>query len=268
VEELRPEDIAAIYGRFAPGRSLADDFRQRFGEDLDEEALNDGHQIVIVASSLDDSTERIVGYLTERDIPINVLCFQVFAYGTGLLLSRAWLLDPVQTQISAAAVFHREKEPWNGEFYFNFGHGENRSWGDAVQYGFVSAGGGTPYTKPLRLLKSGDRIWVKVPHYGFVGVARVVGPAQPATTFKVATPAGEVPVLEIAKGGKYTREFLNDPERCEYFVPVRWVQTVPLEDAVHEIGLFGIQLIVCKPTTPKWRFTVDRLKEKFPDFDK
>src|SRR4051812_9056098 len=36
VEKLRAEDIAAIYGRFAPNRSLAQDFRQRFGQDLDE----------------------------------------------------------------------------------------------------------------------------------------------------------------------------------------------------------------------------------------
>src|ERR1035441_6269273 len=34
VETLRPEDIAAIYGRFAPNRSLAEDFRQRFGHDV------------------------------------------------------------------------------------------------------------------------------------------------------------------------------------------------------------------------------------------
>jgi hypothetical protein len=43
---------------------------------------------------------------------------------------------------------------------------------------------------------------------------------------------------------------------------------VPLEKAVREIGLFGNQNTVCKPTTPKWRSTVERLKEKFPGFDK
>jgi hypothetical protein len=115
VEKLRAEDIAAIYGRFAPSRSLAQDFRQRFGEDLDEETLNQSHQIVIVAAALDDSTERIVAYLSERDIPINVLCFQIFANGTEQLLSRAWLLDPVRTQASAAATSAGVNEPWNGE---------------------------------------------------------------------------------------------------------------------------------------------------------
>ena len=70
VDRLRPEDIAAIYARFAPGRSLADDFRERFEEDLDEESLNQNHQIIIVASSLDDSTERIDFYSIKFDIPI------------------------------------------------------------------------------------------------------------------------------------------------------------------------------------------------------
>jgi hypothetical protein len=43
----------------------------------------------------------------------------------------------------------------------------------------------------------------------------------------------------VAKRGSYHTEFLADPENCEYFVPVRWLQTVPLESAVQEIGMFG-----------------------------
>jgi hypothetical protein len=268
VEKLRTEEIAAIYGRFAPGRSLAQDFQQRFGQVLDEEMLNQNHQIIIVAASLDNSTERIVAYLSERDIPINVLCFQVFTNGTQQLLSRAWLLDPVRTQVSAATTPAGPNEPWNGEFYCSFGDSESRSWEDAVQYGFICGGGGAWYSKTLQLLSPGDRVWIKVPGHGFVGVGRATGRAQPAATFKVVGPGGDAPVLEVAKGGSYHAEFINDPERCEYFVPIRWLQTVPLEKAVNEIGLFGNQNTVCKPTTPKWRTTVDRLKEKFPDFNK
>jgi hypothetical protein len=52
-----------------------------------------------------------------------------------------------------------------------------------------------------------------------------------------------------------------------YFVPIRWLETVPAKDAIYEIGLFGNQNSVCKPTTPKWRFTVERLKQEFPKFD-
>jgi Endonuclease NucS len=268
VDKLRAEDIAGIYNRFMPGHSLAQDFRLSFGQDLDEETLNHSHQIIIVAAKLDDSTERIVAYLSERDIPINVLCFQVFTYGTEQLLSRAWLLDPVRTQVSAAATPDGPNEPWNGEFYCSFGHSKERSWEDAIQYGFICGGGGAWYSKTLQLLNSGDCVWVKVPGSGFVGVGRATGRAQPAATFKVSTPEGDFPVLEVANRGSYHREFLNDPERCEYFVPMQWLQTVPLERAVQEIGLFGNQNTVCKPTAQKWRSTVERLKEKFPDYNR
>lgn len=267
VEKLRAEDIAAIYGRFASGKSLAEDFHQRFGQVLDEDGLNQNHQIIIVTASLDDSTERIIAYLSERDIPINVLCFQVFTNGAEQLLSRAWLLDPVRTQVSAAMTPDGPNEPWNGEFYCSYGHSETRSWADAVDFGFICGGGGAWYSRTLQLLSPGDRVWVKVPGSGFVGVGRVTGRTQPASTFKVNTAEGEIPVLDVAKRGSYHREFFDDPERCEYFVSVQWLQTVPLEQAVQEIGLFGNQNTVCKPTTPKWRATVERLQEKFPNFD-
>ena len=270
VEKLRTEDIAAIYGRFAPDCSLVQDFRQRFGQDLDKDTLNESHQVIIVAASLDESTERIVAYLSERGIPINVLCFQVFAHGTDQqLLSRAWLLDPVRTQVSAAGTQDGSKEPWNGEFYCSFGHGESRSWADASRYGFICGGGGAWYSRMLQLLSPGDRVWVNVPgsDFGYVGVGCVTGRAQPAATFKVATSAGESSVLEVVEGGSYHRKFLADPERCEYFVPMQWLHTVPLDKAVRETGFFGNRNTVCKPTTPKWRSTVERLKESFPNFD-
>jgi len=195
-----------------------------------------------------------------------VLFFQIFTHGNEQLISRAWLLDPVRSQASAATTPDGPNEPWNGEFYSSFGHGDTRSWTDAVQYGFICGGGGAWYSRTLQLLNPGDRVWVNVPRIGYVGVGRVTGRAQSAAEFHVTTPKGDIPVLEIAKGGNYHREFVNDPERCEYFVPIQWLQTVTLDNAVQEIGLFGNQNTACKPTTPKWR-SVDRLKERFPDIN-
>ena len=265
LEKLRSEDVANIYSRFAPGHSLGDDFQSRFKQPLGEEAFK-SHQIVIVAASLDDSTERIIGYLSQREVPINVIFFQVFAHGSDQFISRSWLNDPTLTQVNATVSPQDPKEPWNGEFYASFGHGESRSWAEAVKYGFISAGGGPWYTNTLRLLNPGDRVWVKAPGYGFVGVGRVTGHPQPITSFVITTPDGKEPALPALEGGHYHREFTDDPDRCEYFVPVQWLQTVPIERAVNEIGLFGNQNTVCKPTTPKWRSTVERLKQQFPHF--
>ncbi len=266
VEGLEADDIAAIYDRFAPGASLAQDFLLRFGQPLDEDQLNQDHEIVIVATHLDDSSERIVEYLNQRGIPINVLCFQIFVHGTQQLLSRSWLLDPVETQVSVVTQTKRgtrEREPWNGEFYACFGHGESRNWEEGRRYGFICAGCGSWYSNTLNLLSVGDHVWVKAPGYGFVGVGEVTGPREPITDFRIVTDAGERPAAELLTGATYHREFINDDERREYFVPVRWVHSVPLEEAVSDIGLFGNQNTVCKPTTPKWRTTIERLRERW-----
>ena len=265
VENLQPEDITGIYRRFAPTKNFTVDVLNRF--DLEEGDLNQNHQIIIVASSLDDSTERIIDYLSKRNIPINVLFFEVFTYGTEQLISRAWLVDPARTQVNATISPDSPKEPWNGEFYASFGHGDSRSWGEAVKYGFICAGGGAWYSNTLKLLNPGDRVWVKAPGFGFVGVGRVTGRLEPASSFRVKTPAGDVPVLEAVKVGQYHRDLADDPERCEYFVPVQWLQTVPIETPISEAGLFGNQNTVCKPITSKWRSTIARLKEIFPHFD-
>lgn len=262
VEELQAENVRRISERFAPGRSLAEDFKSRFNLPLDEEVLNDSHQIVIVAESLDDSSERIVKYLSERGISINVLCFQVFGHEGGQLLSRTWLVDPTEAQINAAQP-DRAREPWNGEFYGSFGHDKHCHWEDARELGFISAGGGAWYSRTLEFVGPGDRVWVKVPGYGFVGVGRVKGRVQPISEFKV----GDRPIREVATRSGFHQEFDQDPERCEYFVPVDWLETVPLEQGIKEVGLFGNQNSICKPTTPKWRSTVERLKQHFRKAD-
>jgi hypothetical protein len=171
------------------------------------------------------------------------------------------------TQISATVTPNGLNESWNGEFYCSYCDSEARSWSDAVDFGFISGGGVAWNSKTLRLLNNGDRVWVYVPGSGFVGVGRVTGPLATASTFTVMTPEGECPVLEVAIRGNYHRDFMDDPERCEYFVPVQWLQTVPLEGAVNEIGLYRHRSTVCKPITPIWRSTVERLKVKFTNFD-
>ncbi|MCD1645614.1 hypothetical protein [Aurantimonas coralicida] len=74
------------------------------------------------------------------------------------------------------------------------------------------------------------------------------------------------PATEVLTGAEYHRKFIEDPDRTEYFVPVAWSQTVPLDKAIQELGMFGNQNTVCAPKTPKWRHTVDRLKILFPDW--
>jgi hypothetical protein len=265
VEQLTADKIAQIYQRFSNGGHLDDAFKQRFGAELDEETLNESHQIILVAAELDDSTERIITYLNARDIAINVLFFQVFQYGNEQLLSRAWLIDPGETQANAIATtkLKGEKEPWNGEFYASFGPTNHRSWDDAVKYGFISGGGGSWYSQTLKLLSPGDRVWVKIPKIGYVGVGIVKEAVQSVNDFAVKTPSGERPCLEVLQHANLYQQHADDPEKAEYFVKVDWLDTRPATKAISEIGLFGCQHTVCQPSTPKWRHTVERLKTYF-----
>lgn len=269
VEQLTADKLAQVYRRFSSGGSLDEAFKHHFGAELDEDALNQSHQIILVAAELDDSTERIITYLNARNIAINVLFFRIFQHGTEQLLSRAWLIDPGETQanVAATAKVRGEKEPWNGEFYVSFGDTKSRSWDDAMKYGFISAGGGRWYSQTLRLLSPGDRVWVKIPGVGYVGVGIVKEAVQSVNTFKVETPEGERPCLGVLQHASLYQQHANDPEKAEYFVRVEWLDTVPTRKAVDEVGLFGNQNTVCQPSTPKWRHTVERLKTYFPKWN-
>lgn len=269
VETLDAAAIARIYARFRPDGELVQDFRTRFGSPLDEVTLNGSHQVVIVASALDAASERIVGYLSRRGLPINVLCFQIFGTGTNQLLSRAWLLDPTEVQATvSAAEPATAREPWNGEFYVSFGHGDERSWLEAVRYGFICAGGGSWYSNTLDLLSIGDRVWVKAPGFGFVGVGRVMGVRQPASEFNLLGADGQpIHAMSVLHEGGYHQHLINDLAGCEYFVPVTWIDTVAIDQGIKEGGLFGNQNTVCRPRTPTWRHTVERLKTFFPHYD-
>ena len=202
VEQLTPERVAQIYGPYSGGGALGAAFAERFGAALDEGALNHSHQVVIVASELDAATERIIAYLGARDVALNAVFFQVVQHGEAQLLSRAWLLDPGATQApagGAGAGPSEGREPWNGEYYVSFGDASSRSWADAHAYGYVSAGGGRWYSQTLRLLAPGDRVWVKVPQRGYVGVGRVTEPARAVGEFTVPTPDGDRPALDVLR---------------------------------------------------------------------
>jgi hypothetical protein len=175
-------------------------------------------------------------------------------------LVRRWFVDPAEIQ-SAQASTSTNKEPWNGEFFVSFGDDEQRSWEDARNYGFVSAGGGAWYSRTLNLLKPTDRIWVRIPKIGYVGVGIVESGAIPASEFEVDENGKPASILDIKTSAKYGSRVDTDDQ--EYFVKVKWLKTYSRAEAYDELGFFGNQNSVCKPTAPRWRSTVEHLKDKF-----
>jgi len=271
VDDLTADRLSQIYEKFSGGGNLGEAFKQRFNVELEEESINQSHQIIIVAAELDPSTERIVDYLSKKGISINVLFFKVFQHGDEQFLSRAWLIDPSETQTNAvqatAGASAKTKEPWNGEFYVSFGDPSSRNWEEARRYGFISAGGGSWYSQTLKQLQPGDRVWVKIPATGYVGVGIVQSAVEPASSFTLNTEDGEKLAMDVLKHGELYRQNADDPDKSEYFVPVKWLETRTEHEAVNEVGFFGNQNTVCKPTTPKWRHTVEKLMRHFKSWD-
>lgn len=267
VRQLGDEDIAGIFDAYLrkynsqnAGVSLDEAFCQRFSVTDMPETLNEGHELVVVAGELDDSTERIVNYLSdEYGAAINAVFFRFFRDGDSEYLSRVWLIDPGEAEVKM--VERRGDEPWNGEYYVSFGEGERRRWADAMKHGYIAAGGGSWYSNTLHQLDPGDRIWANVPGRGYVGVGKVVAKAKPITEFTLPDDSGqECPIEEVVENTPST----DKPEdELEYYVRVDWIRTVPLDQAIKEKGFFGNQNSVAKPKARKWVHTIERLKKRF-----
>jgi hypothetical protein len=270
VRNLEDDDTAGIFEaylqKYYPDHaqtSLDQAFCEKFSVPQMPDEINDSHRLVVVACELDDSTERIISYLSDGfGVGINAVFFRVFKDGANEYLTRAWLIDP--GEVEATVVQTSEKVQWNGEYYVSFGGDRDRDWEEARKYGFISAGGGLWFSKSLSMLVKGARIWVNTPAKGYVGVGKVVDEVVPIDDFMVTDESGnQVPLVSLpVKAAQHTR-LAQDPEKAEHVVRVKWIKTVPASEAIREKGFFGNQNSAAKPRVKKWLHTVERLKVRF-----
>ncbi len=223
------------------------------------EAIDVEHQLVIVASALDPASERIVLYAQGYGLPLNVVFFQTFQQDGTQYLTRTWLIDPTEeVPVRKSSHLKKQQEPWNGkDWYVSFGEGETRNWEDARRYGFVSAGGGAWYTRTLRILPLGGRVFVNLPGRGYVGVGIVTGTPASARDFKVMVDGQPVPITEVPLNAPNlaATAALEDDE-TEWFVPVSWIKTLPAQEAIGFKGRYGNQNSATKLTHSLTRATV------------
>lgn len=266
VQELRADDISGIFDKFQDrynghrAESLDAAFCAKFNVPQMPQDLNDEHELVIVAAELDNSTERIVGYLAETySVPVNAVFFRVFKDGDNEFLTRAWLRDPtgLPSNTESASVVE-----WNGECYVSFWTGFD--WSKAAKLGYIAAGGGEWYSRTLWSLKEGDRIWVNMANTGYLGVGIVGGPARYVDEYEVNDFQGKTEILsELEDVDPALLEFIDEQDKKYVAVPVDWIKTVPRDKAIKETGFFGNQNTVCRPVAKKWVHTINRLKKRF-----
>jgi hypothetical protein len=140
---------------------------------------------------------------------------------------------------------------WNDVDYFvMFGDPSRRSWEDARTWGYVAGGGAPRWSRPLRQLRRDHRVFVRHPGHGYVGVGRVLREVLPITDFVVEHDGRQVPILEVSLYNDHIKDDADDPERCEYVVPVRWEWTVPVGQGLRVKGLFSRRTTVAELRSP------------------
>lgn len=240
---------------------LDEAFAEHFGNPLPD-VVNTDQQFTIVASELDPASDRIVEFLAESyDVPINAVFFRHFSDEGRDYLARTWLLDRAPTDDESARPSrrargsHSKSRPWNGQdFYVVLGNRyEPERWPIARRYGLLSAGGGSRYVKPLGHLTPGKRVFAYVGQAGYVGIGLVTGTMILAGDAKVEVDGELRPLLdqpdcpwEGPDGPSEDNGLSADPYMAEWVVPVKWIATRSLEEAVPGKGLFTSPHIVCK----------------------
>ncbi len=240
-------------------------FAERFGTNPPDE-LNGAHKLTVIASDVDPATERIVTYLNSGfGVPVNVVFFRYFADEGREYLARTWLLDEAAVPASSAKDRRGgSREPWNGrDWYVSFGEEpQGRKWEDACRYGFVSAGGGAWFSRTLRSLPVGARVFAHIPQVGYVGAGTVTGEATRLDDATVLADGRPQKLSELVQADRYHHGegADEDEDTAEYVVPVTWISTRSQEQAVRKKGMFANQNSACKLRN---RFTLDTLYSEF-----
>ena len=254
VNDLSYEQIETLTKDFT-GKALPRAFSDHYGFSIPQ-TVNGNHSMVILASELDDSSERIVQYLAEQyGVPINVLFFTFFKTSSGEFVGRAWLKDPEEMQERTQA---RNQAPWSGFYFVNVGEGEHRNWDDCRKYGFLSAGQGEKYGNAMKKLKPGDLIFAYMKGLGYVGFGTVTQSATMARDF--APDGSDKKLLDLPLKQPGMSDNKDDPALCEWVVGVKWEKTFERDQAKRFQGIFANQNIVCLLRDAA---TVDFLRKEF-----
>jgi hypothetical protein len=121
------------------------------------------------------------------------------------------------------------------------GRGYIRHWTHCVRLGYLAAGGGVRYSRPLMKLEPGAEVMAYQRGEGYVGYGVVTKPAEPIQLFRVGD-------------GRTLAEALNQveynaarpDEEWEFAVGIEWKKHYPLSEAKTFRGVFANQNVVCK----------------------
>jgi hypothetical protein len=94
-------------------------------------------------------------------------------------------------------------------------------------------------------------VWAHIPKVGYVGVGEVTAPVVPIAATGLLGEDLEAPAMDRG---------IDDPDRCEYVVRVRWEVALEREQAFWIPGLYANENSV---TRLRHEWTLERLREAF-----
>ena len=194
------------------------------------------------------STESILEFFPDAEVSEITTEMEEIRFDDPMKANK-WALAIAKSVSNVSGQQDRHSPHWNGtDWYFAFGEGDRRRWEDAIEFGFVSAGGGDWYSKTVKALPIGARLFVYVPKVGYVGVAETTGLA--------------INYLESPewRQKRMTGIYIHENGEPEFIVPVRWIKTLSHSEAIYGNGLFASQHSTCKLRDPK---TLKILTNKF-----
>lgn len=104
-------DLAESYLNKRGREPFEEAFRSSLNAELPE-TLNQDHQVIVVGSDIDDSSERIVRYLSERGVGVNVATFSYFRDASGEeFLARTFLIEPEEVDRKRSSAAGSKRRP-------------------------------------------------------------------------------------------------------------------------------------------------------------
>ncbi|TFD65594.1 hypothetical protein [Cryobacterium sp. Hb1] len=271
---LSHEQIISIFAHHRPGVRLTDAFYEQFEITLPD-VVNATQVLTIVAPSIDPATERIVKYLADFGLLINVVVIQYLRAG-----STTWLVKPGgQLVVEPNSGRHvRAREPLYAEretktrtpsvthdwcIHFDE-HPDGRQWSDGIEFGFVSTDGSKWFDRSLADVIPGSRIFAFLPGSGYVGVGRVLHAAKRFDEALVRQADRDKLLSTLPLKGTYRREGDEDDDLAEWVIAVKWSLALPREQAFRKPGMNTYAKTL---TGMRHRYTIDAVARAFGSHD-
>ena len=170
-----------------------------------------------------------------------------------------WNPDDIK-KIAGGWKDDEEKAPFKNEKGQEFTVGyADRSWADALKYGFLSANIGSGSGESIYRVQVGDTVYCYIAGAGFVGIGECTSTAVPMKDFKVMVDGLSTPVSDAPWESEESKRNL-DPDR-EVFIGIAWRKSVSdLAEAFWEKGMTVVPLVAY---TLNDKTTYQKVREHF-----